>query len=579
MTKEEQKRLQEIHRTHVFLKWNPEWQRHRDIFDFFREDGTIKDDEEAEKERFVLYKIFQPIDPEKPYAEEYYTKTILHKYFKEMLNLGFDPNPQSIRLWYNKIIAEKQIFVEINRVIDEHGFQSHRAFFLYLISHIQDYFTKSVFDFTQGEKAAQIRKIEKEGKKLEQIMDWYTDKSWEKNQSQPKPRPTSISVTYPSSKEYPSQKTTITDPFLIHHILEGTKKDLEHEPVFGWRLGIKRSVSAIKADEEKLYFKERLVSALHHFLTEEHFFKLEANKKTSDQEIRFIAEVLKFSLVADWEPEKDQADLVRQLRNYINPKRDKLQRVPDYMEVAPKEFDNLLKFFPAQFLNMCSLEKDMPTLLKGTTLIERFELQSKGAEVIHILGCFGNALNAIESDFWTVCLGLLYVPKIQAFFEFLNLNCENVRPGKLTGIKFQKEGHEGFFEITDPEPLALIQKALREYLRAFPEDVSNDVAFVEHKVDPVHGYLIGPVDSFRPSGERFFPWFCKHFYEYLEAQFPKEGYLPKIAEERKEIIALTILLFQNHQFLEPEKFTDMYFKVENWIYLSGLSVPTSGIRV
>lgn len=79
-----------------------------------------------EKEGFVLYKLFEPKDPEKPYAAEYYAKRAIHKYFKELLDLGNGYNGQITRLWFNKFIAEKQIFIEIIGLIREAKLEAYQ---------------------------------------------------------------------------------------------------------------------------------------------------------------------------------------------------------------------------------------------------------------------------------------------------------------------------------------------------------------------------------------------------------------------------------------------------------------------
>lgn len=574
----------EIHKTYTFRKWDHERKDYREVFEFFyRDSGTIKPDEAVDQEGLLLYQLFQPIDPQKPYAEEYYTRTILHKYFKEVLSLGNSYNGQITRLLYNKIILEKQIFSEINELIEQYNFQAHRDLFFYLIAQIQEYYTDTVIRQESPAKQEQIKNIDSQALVLEQILDWHTDKSWQKDIGKPNPIPNAITFFY-KRKEF-----KIMDSFLIHDILEGAKNQLEHSPYFDWRIGLRRTVSIMKGDTpKKAKFFDLISVALNRFLTQEKFFRLEEGKETNNQATYFLGEILKYCLFLDLtdeqlKTEKLKEDKISFFKTRLGRSIKKVGNHPieavDYLEVVPKDFETLSKYFPPQFLNLCPPEKRIGTLSNATILIERFRLEKYGLEVIHILACFQSMIEGLESDFRLYSQGIIEQPKIQAFFEFLNGGSETLTFGKIKSISFRKEGIDSEFIISEQEPLELIQKALNEYVRNHPEDISNDLILVDHTVDPTDGLpMIGLMDSYRPTNQRFYPWFSKQFYLYLTAQFPKDGYYPKVAAERKLIIAVTILLFQNHLFLEKEKEEDMYFKVEEWLEISGLEIPKYGVR-
>jgi hypothetical protein len=574
ITKEEEERLQEIHKIYIFRKWDSEWNRHRKVFDFFEEGGSIKPDESVKQEGFVLHKLFEPNDPEKPYAAENYAKKAVHKYFKELLDLGNGYNGQVIRLWYNKIIAEKQIFLEITELIKGAKLEANQDLILYLIARIQDYFDHHIADYTTPEKRARINGIQKQADELGRVIDWYTDKTWQKEDTPPKPRPTGVTFTYPAKGE----NARITDPSLVRSILEGTMNELEHTPYFDWKLALKKKVSSVKEDESKFDFKERVAIAFHRFLTEEQIFKLSEGKATSDQELLFIGRLLPYTLVHEWPESKLPEEIIKNVRTWVTQNRVELEQVPDSFEIMPENFDGLLRFFPPEFLNLGPVEKDFSVLQSAALIIERFDLFQYGREIAHLLACYRALKDVLESDFRLFSGGIIRLPKVQAFFEFLNCGSKTVKTGKITNIKFQKEGHSEPLEISDPAPLEIIQRALQEYYRTHPEDLSCDVFETERTPNEYGLFNIEPKDLFKQSNQRFYPWFCKHFYLYLKARFPKEGYEPEIASQYKTIIAATILQFQHHQFVMKEQEHEMYFKVEQWLKDSGLEVPILGIR-
>ena len=575
-TPEDEKRSHEIVATFIYHRKDADSPYYREIFDFHPiGTGLTKSDDEVEKEGLVLHKLFEPKDPEKPYAAEYYAKRAIHKYFKELLDLGNGYNGQIIRLWFNKFIAEKQIFLEIVELIKRAKLEAHQDLILYLIAHIQYYFVNHIATYATPEKWSRIQDIQRQTDELGRVLDWHTDRSWERGNNPPKPSPTGVTFTYQEK----GQNARITDRFLVNRILEGTKNEFEQTPYFDWKLGLKRAVSVVKEDESKFDFKERVSIAWHRFLTEEQLFPVEEGKATSNQELLFIGQLLPYTLVLQWPESKLPEEIIRNVRTWVTQNRAELEQIPDSFEIVPENFDGLLQFFPPQFLNLGPMQKDFYVLRGAAIIIERFDLYRYGREIAHVLACFQVLKQELDSDFMRFSEGIFPLPKIQAFFEFLNGGAKTVKIGKITEIKFQKEGHSEPLEISDPAPIELIQRALTEYLRTHPEDLSGDIFMTERFIDPVDNHFtIGHNDEFRPINQRFHSWFCRHFYLYLKARFPKEGFEPKVASEYKTIIGATILQFQPHQFVMKEQEHQMYFKVEQWLKDSGLDVPVLGIR-
>lgn len=125
-------------------------------------------------------------------------------------------------------------------------------------------------------------------------------------------------------------------------------------------------------------------------------------------------------------------EIIKNVRTWVTQNRAELEQVPDSIEIVPENFDGLLQFFPAQFLNLGPVQKDFYVLSGAAIIIERFDLFRYGREIAHLLACFQVLKQGLDSDFMWFSEGRIPLPKIQAFFEFLNGGIKAVRLGKIT---------------------------------------------------------------------------------------------------------------------------------------------------
>lgn len=575
ITPEMNSRINEIVRTYILRKLDPKAGFHRPIFDYFNTpDGSPLSDENAVKAGFVVETIYERLLPPVKNADssrQHKFRRIAEKYFKEVIPIGiyFEGRNRSKHLdWkYHKVLLDKKVHRSITQLTEEYGLQEYYSLILQILAQAQNEYIDKIVFLERPEKRKELKEIDSQVETLIKILKRFDI------EGKPLKEMAQIKTVEEIVFKYKSDVLKVFSPTLVHGIMSGLLEHFSAPPAGNWEFSVRQYASIIKEQFENFDFKERLTIAFHSWLTKEAILPLTGKAKTADKALRFIAEFLKIAGIPFEGKSTAHGDEVRILRNYIN--RKNIIRHPEEFTIEP-DHSRLKKHFPAWFFRITTKFKTEKELETAVYLASRFNLWP----ILADLATLAEALTNLKEvpHFNTYLIPGIHqdreeIPEVDSFIRLF----ESVKPTfsilgttPLTSLSFTLQGSKRTFQINQAIPLSLIQKALKEYAQNHPEDLSFDLVAQEH-IYKEEGDAFPHVrhkNEFNPLAKRFFPSFCRDFYNYLlefsppqeREAFPKHRYIP--------IIAVMIIKCLSDQIHDAPLEAKMVEKVSEWYELS-----------
>jgi hypothetical protein len=575
ITPEMNSRLNEIVRTYVFQRLDQSSGFHRHIFDYFNTpEGNPKSDESAVQEGFVVETIYERLQPPVKIADssrQNKLRRFAEKYFKEVIPIGyyFEGRNQTKHLdWkYHKVLLDKITHHSITGLTNEYGLQEYYPFILQILAQAQNEYIDKIVFLERPEKRKELKEIDNQVDTLINILKRFDTKA----------KPVEEIAQIKSIDEivfrYKSDVLKVSSPTLVHGIMSGLLEHFSAPPSGNWEFSVSQYASIIKEQFKNYDFKERLTIAIHNWLTKESIIPLNGKAKTADKALRFIAEFIKIAGIPFEGKATALGDEVRILRNYIN--RKNIIRHQEEFTIEP-DHSRLKKHFPAWFFKLTTKFKTEKEMETAVYIASRFNLWPILTDLATIAEVLTNLKKVPHFDTYVIP-GIHQdgkeIPDVESFirlFESVKPSFSIMRPIPLTSLSFTLQGSKNNYQINQAIPLSLIQKALKEYAHNHPEDLSFDLVAQEHYYKE-EGDVFPHVkhkNEFNPLDKRFFPIFCRDFYNYLlefsppqeREAFPKHRYIP--------IIAVMIIKCMSDEIHDAPLEAKMIEKVSDWYELS-----------
>lgn len=507
--------MRKMRRTHVF--------HFKDSNGFFHQVDYAKydlPDEKSDLPTFVLkeYSLFEhtlPADDEwYKWRNNYdhYLSKFFTPIFKNRMPFG---DTSSIDKYELVLTVEK--FNDITQFINDMGLDLHKDFIFYLIAKIEEVYVHDVEYYDRPEQQKRLRNFPKEVDKLYNVLKWADRKGNRLNDNPPQLE----RVTFHYKTHSPIK---IEDPLLILSITKGTTEDFDGGVQKNWEKQLKGFVNVYDENQLPNQFRYRVCKALHNFFKYVNAFDFGKSNMT-EKEVEAIARILDFASVkfygrkgVEFDINIDLYDIKQNIKNAI--KRKELIYYPTQltaMDVKP-DLNLLLKYFDKGFIVAGMQNYDQHDLKIVGGLVDRFDIQVLGKELLHIYDCLKQRRYKIGHQFttlfnkeieqnedyksWKALLGLIH------------------SPGKLKQVSFQSEDEKSM-NFSEDLSLELIRQALSDYYQKNKFEFENDFYETEIKTfSPPGSFQLIPTGALNKPANRFFPVIIKQLYNYLLNELP-----------------------------------------------------------
>lgn len=545
--------------TYIFQEWAEEIKRYYPIAVFWNK----KEFEQKQKEVFIYEKIaakelfnFSDKTQDEDIRIYNYLLSCTNNYFKEVFEFE-DNRLQSFDI-YTIVIREKEK-KKIDELIKEYKLESVSDLIYYLISKTQK---RYIDEIEYYERPESIRKFKKAPKEIEKLISIIERASPERKDYDNMP-PENANITFSFPK---INSIKIEDAWITTGIIDAVKEYYNKRSYKNWKKDLIKSIPHYESYVEKSKFKFKLAIALHNFFKEQKLFPQKPNTIATPEELLCIANILEYSSIKIGKDELSDANKIKNIRNYLNPKRNKLESLPAYMDIKI-DFDKLSNYFDLKFLKCTSLKKPLALLSEANYITDRFDIQHLINEFALIIDCIRQRCFQIGRQFSE----LKNSDKNPEFknFHFLISTCnEENNNNDINEISFKSDGKK--FIIKEKLPLQLIQKALKEYYEKNSEEFDFDILDAAIEECVVHrSHRIVKTDKFKQPAERFLLDICNRFYKFLlHASPPLDS---EISPVNRYALIIAVTLNQCYIFNYPNNDEEgLQIKVKKWLNESGI---------
>jgi hypothetical protein len=545
--------------TYIFQDWLEDKKMYYPITDF---DSKI-DFEQKQKEEFVKEKIatkelfnFSDKNRDEDIRIYNYLLSCTNNYFKEVFEFE-DNRLQSFDI-YTIVIREKEK-KKIDELITEYKLETVSDLIYYLISKTQKRYIDEIEYYERPESIRKFKKAPKEIEKLISIIERVSPER--KDYDNMLPEIANITFNFPDINPI-----KIEDVWITTGIIEAVKELYNKKLYKNWKKDLINSISHYEGYVEKSKFKFKLAIALHNFFKEQKLFTQKPNTIATPEELLCIANILEYSSIKIGKDELSDANKIKNIRNYLNPKRNKLESLPAYMDIKIN-FDSLSNYFDLKFLKCTSLRKPIALLSEAYYITDRFDIQYLINEFALIIDCLRQRCFQIGRQF-SELKNSNKNPEFKNFYFLISTCNEENNHDDISEISFKSEGKE--FIIKEKLPLLLIQKALKEYHEKNSEEFDFDIldAAIEEYV--VHrSHRIVKTDRFKQPAERFLPDICNRFYKFLLQESPPLD--SEVSPINRYALIIAVTLNQCYIFSYPNNDEEeLQIKVKKWLNESGI---------
>ncbi len=501
--------------THIFREWDVKRKHYFEIIDIYSQQELEKRKDELKKKGIVLHKIFPWPDKPVPadFEKEQTMRSMTYYFFKEVLKFQYANNGGMNEWDINKLILRKSDLEAIQKLIKDNKLEKYGDLIFYLIAKIQDYYISEVEYYERPEVEKGVRNIEAETEELIKVIDRVSPDSRRIMEIDIKPDLKSISFIFPDI-----DPVKIESPALIRAIIEALKGEYNHRTYKNWKKDLRRDAKFHAADLEKKYYKNNVAIALHNLFTYLKLFPVKPGAKTSNKELLCIAKILEHGLMKIGSQGISEAEKIKNIRNWINPKRKELVTYPTHVETQP-DMAMLEKYFDKKLLACVPLIKSTNKLADAMYIAERFEIHHLTKEICHLMDCFNQRNMQIGHQFTLYGKFPTYPQALKNFHKLAGGVA--LQKKKITELSFKVEGELKSQTIRERTPLLLIERALAEYYENHREEFDFDIMATEVTQSPdFSSYHVNNLEKYREQKERFMPQFCKNLYDLLLNEAP-----------------------------------------------------------
>ena len=281
-----------------------------------------------------------------------------------------------------------------------------------------------------------------------------------------------------------------------------------------------------------------------------------------------IANILEFAHIKIGDGNCIDADKIKNIRNYIDPKRNTLVSLPINYE-AVIDIEQLNKYFDKPFLNCVSFTKSQDTVSRAYFIAERFDLHHLLHEISHIIDCIKYRKFQIGWQFSLYENSKNKYPVIQPLFEVVNDIVKN--KNNISQLSISLNDNNTVLRIDDKLPLLLIQRAISEYYDNHKEEFEFDIVktVIEDNVAN-SSYNITYLNEYQDQQNRFVVKLCASLYDFLLNESPPSEKIFSATDHYALIIGLILQKSDVFRHQMDSEYT-LINKVKQWLADSELS--------
>lgn len=545
--------------TYIFQDWLEDKKMYYPITEF----DSKKDFEQKQKEEFIKEKIatkelfnFSDKNRDEDIRIYNYLLSCTNNYFKEVFE--FEDNwLQSFDI-YTIVIREKEK-KKIDELITKYKLVTVSDLIYYLISKTQKRYIDEIEYYERTESVKKFKKAPKEIEKLISIIERVSPERIDYDNMQPEIA--NITFNFPDIKPI-----KIEDDWITKGIVDAVKEHYNKRSYKNWKKDLIKSISHYEDYVEKSKFKFKLAIAIHNLFKEQKLFPQNPNIIATSEELLCIAKILEYSSIKIGKDELSDANKIKNIRNYIDTKRNKLESLPAYMDIKIN-FDSLSNYFDLKFLKCTSLRKPLALLSEAYYITDRFDIQPLINEFALIIDCIRQRCFQIGKQF-SELKNFDTNPEFKNFYTFISTCNEENNHNDINEISFKSDGKE--FVMKEKLPLLLIQKALKEYHKKNSEEFDFDILDATIEECVVHrSHRIVKTDKFKQPEVRFLPDICNRLYKFLLHESPPLD--SEVSPINRYALIIAVTLNQCYIFNYPNNDEEeLQIKVKKWLNESGI---------
>jgi hypothetical protein len=443
------------------------------------------------------------------------------------------------------------------------GLSAHEGFFLFLICKIQEAYARDIAFFDTPEERKRIDKYPTELENLRTVLQ-NTDIGFGREPSERLP-PKLEAVSFKFNTE---NTVKISDDSLLHSISCAIKEHFDRGNLGDWRKRLNSLPPVWHENQMPNAFRFKICKALHNLLKETRLFDFQ-DKATTDQEIRAIGEILRYSLVPFRDRQNDVLDydadwdkIKSQIRSAIS--RQPLQ-YPDTFWPKDRlniDTERLKRFFDADFIDCGESPYPVFDIRTVATITHRFDLNPIVGDLVHIFSCLGVRHFQLGHQF----SALISTPieKNSDYKSWSTLFKMPTTPTAIKNVSITLEGGETL-NFQEYLSLSLLQNAILEFRDDHQYEFEFD--FYESKVRPIPdsngAFGLDITGQLHQPQNRFLPRFCRQCFEYLKNADP--NYNDGITDFRYYEVIGQLLLDAN--YFSEQQHSDQFVasQVKKWI--------------
>lgn len=523
--------------THIFHEWDDIYGGYRAIANLICDADLIEQKDVLEREKILVYKLFKmPDRPSNNHMQHHaWCRNLAYHFFKEVFMLPDTMGSLMNEFDLARIIIRKKTFDEIESLIKENNLTHIKDLIFFIIAKIGDVYLGEVEYLERPEMTKQMNNAGKEAEKLITVIDRVRPDLHDLWNKKNLPKLKNITFDFPDI-----EPLKIEDPLFNISIVEAIKSDFQNRPLKNWRKEVRKFAEFYLDDKEKLKYRFHVAIALHNLFSHLKTFPLKQGKASSDTELLCIAKILEFGFLKIGNEGISDAQKIRNVRNYINPKRNKLSTYSSHIEAKPN-FEILEKYFEKEFLKSVLLIKHIDVVKTAIYISERFDIQHLRAELAHLIDCIQHRKNQLGWQFSTQGLPTETHPTIGSLFKLISPFRIDKDKIQLTELSFKLDNNNEIHTIKEELPLMLIERALTEYYHNHQEEFDVDILNSKiHENSQTGAFRVEELGGYKKQGERFLPTLCTNLYNFLLNEAPPEKTVASATEKYSEIIAVIL---------------------------------------
>lgn len=522
-----------------------------DIFDF--DENELK--EARNKTNFkevVLYRT--PDHPPYDFLINYHNwqLSLLITFFKEVFEeRSFIEGHIPVNKYF-RVILPKELHEQILNHFNDFNLLHIQDLLLEVIATAQKKYVEDIAFWETPEMQKLVNSADKEARNAIEIIERIEDKDWKRNPASSKPAEL-LRINF----VFQDKTVKIEHRWLTKEFIESFRDHFNGLAYKDWRIELERYTYRFNDNIKSEQFKYRLAISLYNLLTKGNFFKLDDGALYPNDLMLCIAKIIEFCLIPVGSFEETNDVKIKHIRNWLT--RNDFLEALTYKSV-PVNKEKLMKYFDETFINITGNEKRADALAIASYIGKRFKIDHLLPDLAHIAQVlkegnlhWGHQLLPESRSYSSNFSDLVSLRKL--------INTIKSKK-KITRIKFNVEGDDKEYEMTERLPIYLIENSFVEYIKEHQVEFDTDSIKTNITISS-NGISSKLEDHFNLPEERISVRFVKSFYNFLLSEAPpgERDFMP--SDRYYSIIAsmLQMTWFFYHQ-RHPEWF--LKEKVKSW---------------